>query len=215
MTVNYKPNTDERAENRYYLKTDYAEGDPFITKKPSLKDMLSGPIISALDPVMGYDDAPVVIVEFSDFTCSYCQKQEQVIKRLMQNYKYQVKMLWKDYPDHNINSLSYKSAVAARCAGEQDAFWPFHDFLFEKADKLNETSFLEIAGLLKLNKNKLTECMESGRSKQLINDNIEEANALAITGVPFIYINNQEIMGEATYEEIERIVRIELDKAKK
>jgi protein-disulfide isomerase len=210
--VGFKPSAAESAADRYYLNTGYAEGDPLITKKPSLKDMLSGPIISSLDPNMGYADAQVAIVEFSDFTCSYCQKQEQIIKKIMQNYKYQVKLLWKDYPDSNINSLSYKSAVAARCAGEQDAFWPFHDFLYEKGVKLDESSFLEIAGMLKLNKNKLTECMESGRTKQLINDNIEEANALAITGIPFIYINNQEIMGETSYDEIERIVKIELNK---
>jgi protein-disulfide isomerase len=215
IAFNYKPNTAESAADRYYLNTGYAEGDPLITKKPSLKDMLSGPIISSLDPAMGYADAPVAIVEFSDFTCLYCQKQEQIIKKIMQNYKDQVKLLWKDYPDSNINSLSYKSAVAARCAGEQDAFWPFHDFLYEKKDKLNEASFLEIAGLLKLNKNKLAECMESGRTKQLINDNIEEANALAITGIPFIYINNQEIMGETAFEEINRIIQIELNKLKK
>jgi protein-disulfide isomerase len=54
--------------------------------------------------------------------------------------------------------------------------------------------------------------MDSGRTKQLINDNIEEANALAITGIPFFYINNQEIMGETTYDELERIVKIELNK---
>ncbi len=213
--TNYKPLTVESASDRYYLNSDYSEGDPFITKKPSLKDILAGPIISNLDPVMGYGDAQVAIVEFSDFTCSYCQKQEQIIKKILENYKDRVKLLWKDYPNSNINSISYKAAVAARCAGEQNNFWPYHDFLYEKGAKLNDEVFLEIAGLLKLNKNKFADCLNIGRTKQLINDNIEEANALAITGVPFIYINNQEIMGETTYEELDRIIQIELTKSKK
>jgi protein-disulfide isomerase len=215
LIANYKPNTVESAADRYYLNTDYSPSDPLITKNPSLKDMLAGPIISSLDPAVGVSNAPVAIVEFSDFTCSYCQKQEQIIKKILENYKDRVKLLWKDYPDSDINSISYKAAVAARCAGEQKAFWPYHDLLFAKEAKLNETAFLEIAGLLKLNKNKFAECLASGRTKKLINDNIEEANALAITGVPFIYINNQEVMGETTYEDLEKIVKIELGKLKK
>lgn len=198
----------------YYLKGGISQNDPLLTKRPDLKDMLAGPIISSLDPSLGEIDAPVVIVEFSDFTCAYCQNQERVIKKVMSVYKDKLKLLWKDYPDGNINSISYQAAVAARCAGEQNKFWLYHDALYEQKIRDNDT-FTEIADQLKLNKKIFNDCLNSGRFRQLINDNIKEANALDITGVPFVYINDQEVMGEINFEDLEKIIKLELAKAKK
>jgi len=214
LVTSFIARSNSGSADTYYLNTNFSQNDPLLTRRPSLKDIFAGPIISSLDPSLGQENAPVVIVEFSDFTCEYCQNQEEVIKKVISVYKDKLKLLWKDYPDSNINSISYKAAVAARCAGEQNKFWVYHDALFKEGIKDNNT-FLKFASELKLNENKFNDCLNSGRSQLLINDNIKEANALDITGVPFVYINDQEVMGEATYEELERIIKIELAKVKK
>lgn len=213
LVTSFVAKTDDLGDT-YYLKSDFAPSDPLLTRQPSLKDIFAGPIISSLDPSIGPAKAPVVIVEFSDFNCNYCRNQEAVIKNILSAYKEKVKLLWKDYPDNDVKSLSYQAAIAARCAHEQNKFWLFHDDLFE-AEIKDSSIFIQIAKKLKLNEAEFNNCLQSSRGRQFVNDNIKEANALEITGVPFIYVNDQEIMGEATYDELERVVKIELNRASK
>lgn len=205
----------DRAADKFYINTDYKEEDPFITKKPDLKDMLAGPIITELDPSLGDKYAPVVIVYFSDFECDFCRSQEQVLKRILQNYKYKTKLIWKDYPENDLNSPSFQAALAARCADEQDSFWPYHDFLFELNESLNRETFNKIADLIGINKAKLDECLDAARPKKEIYENIEEANALDINGIPFMFVNDQEVMGRINYDDLEKIIKTELEKVDK
>ena len=183
-----------------------------MTKIPNLKDMLRGPIINTVDPTIGNRDAKVYIVEFSDFACDYCYNQEKKIKQILEKYKDEVIMIWKDYPESNLNSESYQSAIYARCAQKQNKFWEFHDQLYENAKNLNKQKYYEIAENLKLDLDEFKLCSKSKRIKKLINDNITEANALDIKGIPFIYINDQEIMGEIDISDLEKIIEIEINK---
>ncbi len=198
--------------DRYFFKENYQANDPFITRNPNLRDILAGPIISAADPGMGDERAGVVIAEYSDFICEYCAEQEQLLKKIVSDYKYKVRLIWKDYPELDQNSASYQAAIAGRCAQEQEQFWPYHDFLYEYRDRLNRDTFIEIAEMLKLNIKEFSTCLESKRPLDLIEDNIKEANALDISGIPFVYVNDQEILGEIEYEDLRKIIEIELGK---
>ncbi|MFH0892653.1 MAG: DsbA family protein [Candidatus Falkowbacteria bacterium] len=201
------------SSEKIYINTDYAEDDPYITKNPSLKDMLAGPIITDLDPSTGDKYAPVVIVYFADFECDFCRKQEQILKRILLNYKYKTKLVWKDYPENDQNTASFRAALAARCAFEQGAFWPYHDFLYEYNADISRETFNKIADMISIDRGKFDECLDASRPKKAIYDNIEEADALGINGIPFMYVNDQEVMGETSYEDLEKIVKIELEKA--
>ncbi len=207
-------NTNNTSDNleKYYLNYNYNEKDPFITKNPSLEDMLTGPIVSRLDPIMGSREAPVSIVEFADYTCQFCYQQEQLLKKVIKDYGDKVNLVWKDYPEGEINSISWQAGVAARCAGEQGKFWQYHDLLFNNHDKLNSDLFLKIAADLNLDIAKFKKCQQGKKVIALIKDNIDEANALDINGVPFIYVNNQEIMGYMGEEDLRRVIDVELNK---
>lgn len=197
---------------KYYLNENYSEGDLLITKVPRLKDMLAGPIISDLDPGMGNKEAPVTIVIFSDYQCGFCQKQEQTLKNLLNQYGDKIRLIWKDYPESDENSISFLAAVAGRCAQEQKKFWEYHDLLFQNSGGLNSKILFELARKLNLNINQFNYCLSGSEAEQLIKDNIEEADALGISGVPFIYVNDREVMGEITFEELEEIIDTELNK---
>jgi predicted DsbA family dithiol-disulfide isomerase len=205
---------NKTANDIYFFNKNRPSGDPLITHNPNLSDMLKGPIISVNDPNLGYDDAPVVIVEYSDFACKYCYEEEQVIKRLIQDHKYDVKLIWKDYPETDQMSGSYTAALAARCAGKQGMFWPFHDMLFDGNNDLSRNKYLEIAGIFGLNIDDFTACFDNKETKSAVDDNITEAQALDIVGVPFIFIDDQEVMGRASYDNLEAIVKSELKKVK-
>lgn len=188
------------------------EGDPMITKVPGLEDYLDGPIISATDPSLGATDAKVNIVQFSDFSCDFCQRQEEVTKKLLQKYGGQVKFIRKDYPESDSNSTSYQAALTGRCAQIQGKFWEYRDQIYKNKGNLNPKLISDAANAVKLNKSQLADCLKSELAQALVNDNITEANALKITGVPFIFVNKQEIMGEVSLEDLESMIETELAK---
>jgi len=208
--LNYDFLALKQSSNRYPFKN-LGQNDPLMTRVPDINDALAGPIISKNDPQLGPEDAPVTIVEFSDFICRFCQTQEKIIKNLMALYPDKIRLIWKDYPETNETSVSFQAAQAARCAGQQNKFWPYHDLLFKTTEpKLD--NFLQLTKQLNLEENQFKRCFAGQQTKTLIKDNIEEANALAIQGIPFIYINNQEVMGETTLADLKKMVEAELNK---
>ena len=160
--------------NENYIEKKYDLDDPFITKRIRLNDIINEPIIGQNDPYQGNKNGLITIVEFSDFTCQFCQRQEQWLKKIIADNKDKVKLIWKDYPESDKESLSYKSAIAARCAQVQGVFWPYHDLLYKFSDRLNEKKFFEIADIVKLDKSDFKKCYENNEIEQKIIDNIKE-----------------------------------------
>lgn len=197
--------------NQYYLNDKFVENDPLITSVPTLKDMIRGPIISKNDPSLGAENAKVNIVEFSDYQCQFCQKQEGILREVAKEYGDKVKLIWKDFPEQNVDSLSFRAAIAGRCAFKQDKFWEYHDLIYKEND-LNKNKFIDLANQVKLNIDDFQNCLKNNEIIKTINDNISEAAALNITGVPFIYINDQEVMGEINRENLKQLIDIELNK---
>lgn len=197
--------------DKIYLKDGYKNDDPFITKNPDLKDMLDGPIISQSDPFLGAVQAPVTLVIFSDFQCSVCHKQEAILKQVLDKYGDKVRLIWKDYPDKDVASGSFQASLAGRCANEQGKFWEYHDLLFANSGQLTGDKFVELSKESELNSAKFDNCLTTLKYQREINDNILEANALDITGVPFIYVNDQEVLGEISIEDLSKIIEKELE----
>lgn len=184
--------------------------DPFITKVPALKDMIKGPIITDVDPAIGEAKAPVTIVVYSDYECDFCGKQEKILREAMDKFAGKIKLIRKDYPEEDENSISFRAAEAGRCAHEQNKFWSYHDLLFKNSGNLSEKIFADFAAKLNLNLSEFTDCLAKRETAQLIKNGCKEANALEITGIPFIYVNNQEIMGQITLGELEEMIKNEL-----
>jgi len=221
INFNYNNNLlNDNSAGRYY---NYQRGgDPLITKVPRLSDILAGPIVQASDPSLGPDDAKIVITYFSDYACGYCGEQEETLKQILDEYEGRVRLTWKDYPEIDNNSMSWQAAIAARCAQAQGRFWEYHDLLYGenidfsfKEDQSSAESidfFISLAGEINLDRDLFRECLQNEITTQLVLDNILEARALDINGIPFIYINNQEVMGEMGLEDLRRIIEIELNK---
>ena len=193
-----------------YLNEAYNNNDPFLTKAGGLKKVINGPIISNFDPYLGEFDAPIKIIVYSDFTCRYCIEQEKVIKNILKKYEGQVRFIWKDYPETNINSLSLKSSMAARCAQNQNKFWEFHDALFLNSTILDEDLIFSIARDIDMDFESFSTCFEEKQSLPLILSNIEEANAIGVIGVPNVYINDKEFIGSVSEEDFSLVIENEL-----
>lgn len=186
--------------------------DPFITRATSQKE-LSSPIVVSDCISLGKEDAPLTIVQFSDFKCEYCQKQEEIIKELVrEEYEEEVRLVWKDYPINDKKSISWLASKAARCANKQGKFWEYHDLLYDNSKELNKDLFLQLAEKLELDKSSFSKCFQEGEDiDNRIEGNIKEANSLGINGIPFLYINDREFMGKLSREELKRVIELELN----
>ena len=205
--------TERRAVfSKYFLKDTKNMDDPMMTRVPKLRDFIDGPIISSVDPGIGKIDSPVNIVIYSDFECKYCANQEKVIKRAIGDYKDKVRFIWKDYPEVNLMSDSFQASIAGRCAQVQGNFWNFHDLVFDLEDGLGEDVYYGIARDLDLDMPRFEKCFTEQQTRKMVLDNMIEADALGITGIPFMYVNNQELVGEVEYENLKKIIEIQLEK---
>lgn len=200
---------NKQVNDKYYFKK-LEKTDPLITVVPNMNNMLAGPIISPNDPSFGPETALITIVEYSDFLCDFCQKQEIILKNIIQRFPDKIKLIWKDYPENDYNSISFQAALAGRCAAEQNKFWQYHDLIYKNNNELDQNKFLNLAEQLDLNKNKFQQCFNKKTPQRQIKNNILEANALEITGIPFIYLNQQEIMGQVSEEELMKMIEAEL-----
>src|SRR5262249_46034476 len=123
-----------------YLKRVHEHPEP-RTPLPATRADLS------FDParLRGSPQAPVRIVEYSDFQCPFCRKVQPVLKNLLAKYEGRVSLAYRDFPLRGMHGQAELGAESARCAGEQGKFWEYHDLLFENPDKLNRNGLTELA----------------------------------------------------------------------
>ena len=151
---------------------------------------LSTALLLDREPVMGSPEAPLTIVEFSDFECSYCRRfHSQVLSQLKQQYVSTglVRFVHKDLP-LPFHQQAKPAAAAARCAGEQNRYWEMYAALFDQQTCLTCKGATGIANELNLDMDRLQSCMQRGATVALINANISEANLHNIRATPTFVI---------------------------
>lgn len=203
----------EKEDNYSYNYYDYHDpSDPFITKNPNLREKITKPMVSDKDPVLGRDDAPISIIQFSDFECEVCSGEEKKIRNLMNGeYRGKIKLIWKDFPIIDTDSVSWKASLAARCAQEQGKFWEYHDLLYSNNQNLNRGLYIDLAREVGLNLDDFLSCYDNRLTEKTIKENVIEATDLDLPGIPYFYINDQEFLGEVSERDLKKIIDMELN----
>lgn len=161
------------------------------------------------DPVRGSSDAPIEIVEFSDFDCPYCKRATDTLARLLVEYGGQIRFVYKDYPLPS-HPNAFKAAEAGNCANDQGKFWEFHDKLFESQGALDTGSLKEYAVELGLDADTFTTCLDSGRHASQVERDLEVGAGHGVSSTPTLFVNGRAILGAAPYESFVEIIREEL-----
>lgn len=154
------------------------------------------------DPSFGNPNAPITIIEFSDFQCPYCERFHSETQGLIEkNYVEtgKVKIVYRDFPLANIHQNAVIAAAAAECANEQGKFWQYHDILFNTQPswaQINQTSaistFKQYGVNLGLSSDFAT-CLETGKYVSEIQKDYQDGASYGVAGTPAFFIGNDKI----------------------
>ena len=152
------------------------------------------PVSADDDPSIGPADAPVTIVEFSDFECPYCRQSVQVIKEVLQKYPDKVKVVYRDYPSPN-HQYAKQAAEAAQCAAEQGYFWNYHDLLFSQQVAGIGWDFAALAKQVGLDQQAFALCRNTGRYREEVTKDLQDALRLGVSSTPTFFVNGRPLVG--------------------
>jgi protein-disulfide isomerase len=161
-------------------------------------------------PARGPEGAPVTIVEFSDFQCSYCKAVEGTLREILKNYPTQVRLVHRQYPIATIHPDAFKASEAVLCAGAQGRFWEMHDLLFNEPGGLKEEALKARAAKLQLDASAFDACLQSGKFADRVRQDVREGSRAGVSGTPALFINGRPLTGAQPYAEIAKIIDEEL-----
>lgn len=169
------------------------------------------------DPALGPEDAPITIVEFSDFECPYCKRwHEQTFKQLLNMYEGKIRFVYRDFPLHNIHPRAQIAAEAAECADDQGMYWPMHDILFNDQAAWSKTApnpvdrFKIYALQLGMDADELLNCIDRGTYTQEVQFDLRAGASYGITGTPAFIINGKLLSGAHPLETFQMVLDREL-----
>jgi protein-disulfide isomerase len=164
------------------------------------------------DPTLGPEDAPITIIEFSDYECPFCRRYNiETFDQIMATYEGQIRYIYKDFPLTSIHPNALSAASAALCAHEQDEFWDYHDKLFLMEMSLSKETYLQYAEDLELDMASFTECLEEGRFEDQVMADFDFAANLGISSTPTFFINGIPVVGAQPFEIFAQLINMELD----
>lgn len=176
------------------------------------------------DPFLGSPEAPVTIVEFSDFQCPFCRKLwRETLPQIKEKYvkKGLIKFVYRDFPLTSIHPGAEPAALAGECADEQNKFWVMHDKIFEEQDKGGQgTVEFDAADLKKwareigLNGAQFDSCLDSRKYAAEVEKDLQDGQGAGVTGTPGTFVNGRIVQGAVPYAQFETIIEEELKKVK-
>jgi protein-disulfide isomerase len=186
-----------------------ALGDAYRRPLPEL----SGGAYAFGDP-----DAPVVLVEYTDYQCPFCARHAiQTQPKIVENYVEtgQVYYIIKDFPLQQIHANALLAAQAARCAGDQGAYLEMHDMLFARQNSWSSAAdplaaFTGLAGELDLDTATFGDCLSSGVYEQAVLANLDEGGGLGVNGTPAFFVGAEFVDGAQPYEVFTELIDAQL-----
>ncbi|MBK7975020.1 MAG: thioredoxin domain-containing protein [Deltaproteobacteria bacterium] len=179
-----------------------------IALKPPVTKRVDVPVGDS--PVRGSASAPVTIVEYSDFQCPFCSREQGVLEQLRQRYGEKVRIVYKHFPLTSIHPNAQKAAEAAECANEKGKFWELHDLLYQNQTALELDKLPGYAQQVGLDPNEMKQCLDSGRMVARVKKDADSAAAVGVTSTPSFFVNGIKVRGAQPVEYFQGLIDAEL-----
>ena len=161
-------------------------------------------------PSIGPTDAPITIVEFSDYQCPYCRRwHTEVYQPLLNAYPGQIRFVYRHLPLTSIHPHAFPAAEAAMCAGDQNSYWQFHNKLFG-SETLGENVYTQYAQELGLDVNAFETCVTDHKYQEAIQTDLDFAVNLGVRSTPTFFINGLAVVGAQPLDVFKQVIDQEL-----
>ena len=164
-------------------------------------------------PATGPQDAPVTLVEFSDFQCPYCSRIVPAIEQVKETYGDKVRIVFRQFPLRSLHPNAQKAAEASLCAHDQGKFWQMHDLMFEEQDKLDVAALKDKATRLELDTQQFAQCLDAGKYQEQVQQDVRAGVQAGVGGTPAVFINGRFLNGAQPFEALAQVIDEELDEA--
>jgi protein-disulfide isomerase len=188
-----------------------------IRKDASVRVALDPPrfrIDTAAGHPDGPKDAPIELIEFSDYQCPFCGRSQETVGKVLSTYQGKIHHVFMDFPLSAIHPFAKPAAVASHCAEEQNKFQKYHDTLFARQKELSNDNFKKWAGELGLDTAPFEQCLGSQKFDDRIQRSLAAGEVVGITGTPGFFVNGIAIKGAQPFEVFQRTIDDELARAK-
>jgi len=186
-----------------------------LQTKANVKIMLDPPRVAIKIPdgvpAIGPADAPIQLVEWSDYQCPFCKRAHPTVEQVLSEYKDKVRFVYLDYP-LPFHQMAMPASEAAHCALEQGKFWEYHRNLFENAGDLSAADLSKRASDLGLDGAAFSACIESKKHDGTIQEYASSGAAAGVTGTPAFFINGRSLVGAQPIEQFRSVINEELQR---
>jgi protein-disulfide isomerase len=160
-------------------------------------------------PTRGPADAPVTIVEFSEFQCPFCRRVLPALREVEDRYRGRVRLVFRHFPLARHKDAP-KAAEAAECARDQGRFWEMHDRLFANAERLGVDDLKRHARAVGLDGPAFDACLDSGRNEGRWRRDLADAESYGASGTPMFFVNGRLVSGAQPFAVFARVIEEEL-----
>ena len=186
-----------------------------LASKNEVKILLDPPRVAVSIPTtapsVGPTDAPITMVEWSDYQCPFCKRAAPTVEQILTEYKGQIRFVYRDYP-LPFHKQAMPASFAAHCAEDQGKFWDYHNNLFNAPGDLSEADLSKRATDLGLDAKAFSACMEAKKSEALINAAYNDGAAVGVTGTPAFFINGRMLVGAQPVDAFRAVINDELSR---
>jgi len=166
--------------------------------------------VEAIGPSKGPEDAPITLVEFSDFECPFCVRVLPTLDQVREQYGDQVRIVYRQFPLNAIHPNAQLAAEASLCADAQGKFWEMHDAIFETRGKVGADGLKTMAAGLGLDSEVFDACLDSREFRSRVEEDIKAGRQAGVTGTPALFINGRFLSGAQPFSVVSRLIDDEL-----
>jgi len=183
-----------------------------LKTKVAVRTMLEVPrqkVAAAGRPTRGPANAPIEMIEFSDFQCPYCQRANPTLTRVLSTYGDKIRFTYRHFPLPT-HPDARPAAEAAQCANEQGRFWEYHDRLFANPAQLGAADLRQHAAAIGLDTAKFNACVDAHKYDGDVDTDVQAGTQAGVDGTPAFFINGRMVSGAQPYEVFKRLIDEEL-----
>ncbi len=178
-------------------------------RTPSPRRIAEWAPVAAGENRAGRADAPITIVEFSDFQCPFCRVESGTLAEVVEDYGGEVAVVFRHFPILSVHPFAERAAIAAECAGRQGRFFPYHTALFAEQDAIGTAPWTRFATQAGVPDTAIfAACVSSQAPIAGVRADVALGERLAVKGTPTLYINGYELTGTPSRATIDSAIKV-------